>query len=164
MNVTYPEVGATREGPLPDGYQHITRRVRLGSGAELFRAAADALARWQPERGAGLRVRSSADRVALGVEFSAGIGVGALRLWAPCRIVWVVDEPDRYGFGFGTLPGHVETGEESFLLSTDETGDVWFEVRAFSRPAKWWVRLGSPVARLVQHRVTDRYVDAMRRL
>jgi uncharacterized protein (UPF0548 family) len=78
--------------------------------------------------------------------------------------VWVVDEPGRYGFGFGTLPGHVETGEEAFLLTTSPDGEVWFEVRAFSRPAKWWVRLGAPVARLVQSRVTDRYAAAMQGL
>jgi uncharacterized protein (UPF0548 family) len=160
VNLTYAEVGATREGPLPDGYRHITRRVRLGPG--VFGVAAEALAHWQPQRGAGLRVRTAAERAALGVEFASGIGAGPLRLWVPCKIVWVVDEPDRYGYGFGTLPGHIATGEEAFLLSTDAVGDVWFEVRAFSRPALWWVRLGDPLARLVQARVTDRYVDAMR--
>jgi uncharacterized protein (UPF0548 family) len=164
MSVTYPEVGATREGPLPAGYTHVTRRVRLGSGSGLFDTAAAALARWQPERGAGLLVRSRAERVALGVEFSTGIGVGPVRLWVPCLIVWVVAEPDRFGFGFGTLPGHIATGEESFLLWMDESGDVWFDVRAFSRPAKWWVRLGGPLVRLVQAKVTDRYATAMQNL
>jgi uncharacterized protein (UPF0548 family) len=142
VDVTYPEVGATREGPLPAGYQHVTRRVQVGSGAACFQAAAEALAHWQPQRGAGLRVRTDAERVGLGVDFASGIGVGPLRLWVPCKIVWIEDRPDRYGFGFGTLPGHVEMGEEAFVLSTDPVGDVWFEVRAFSRPAKWWVRLG----------------------
>ncbi|WP_433214830.1 DUF1990 family protein [Dactylosporangium sp. CS-047395] len=161
MDVTYPEVGATREGPLPPGYHHVTRRVRLTAG---FAEAAEALAHWRPQRGAGLRVRTEAERAALGVEFASGIGVGPVRLWVPCKIVWIVDKPAEYGFGFGTLPGHVETGEEAFLLSTDPAGDVWFEARAFSRPAKWWVKLGSPMARLVQARVTDRYAAAMRSL
>ncbi|MGI5247296.1 DUF1990 family protein [Dactylosporangium sp. CA-139066] len=163
MNLTYSEVGATLDGPLPAGYLHVTRRVRVGSGPAAFRVAADALAQWRPQRGAGLQVRTKAERPALGVDFATGIGFGPLRLWQPCRIVWVVDEPGRYGFGFGTLPGHVETGEEAFLLSTD-ADDVWFEVRAFSRPAKWWVKLGAPLARLVQARVTDRYAAAMQGL
>jgi len=162
-DVTYPEVGATREGPLPPGYLHVTRRVRLGSAPGVFAAAAAALARWQPQRGAGLRLRTGAAQAGLGVEFATGIGVGPLRLWVPCLIVWIVDEPNRYGFGFGTLPGHVETGEESFLLSVDADGEVWFDIRAFSRPAKWWVRLGNPVAKIVQARVTDRYAAAMQR-
>ncbi|WP_432985797.1 DUF1990 family protein [Dactylosporangium sp. CA-233914] len=161
MDVTYPEVGATRDGPMPDGYHRVTRRVRVEAG---FQEAAEALAHWRPQVGAGLKVRTGAERAGLGVEFASGIGIGPVRLWVPCKIVWLVDEADRYGFGFGTLPGHVETGEEAFLLSRDEAGDVWFEVRAFSRPAKWWVRLGAPVARLVQARVTDRYAAAMRGL
>ncbi|WP_433613632.1 DUF1990 family protein [Dactylosporangium sp. CA-139114] len=161
MDVTYAEVGATREGPLPAGYLHVTRRVRLTAG---FAEAAEALAHWRPQRGAGLRVRTDAERAGLGVEFASGIGAGPLRLWVPCKIVWIEDRADRFGFGFGTLPGHVETGEEAFLLSTDAEGAVWFEVRAFSRPAKWWTKLGAPVARLVQARVTDRYVAAMRDL
>ena len=40
---------------------------------------------------------------------------------------------------------------------------MWFEIRAFSRPATWWVRLGNPVAKLVQSRVTDRYAKAMQK-
>ena len=31
-----------------------------------------------------------------------GVGVGPMRLWAPCRVVWVIDEPRRYGYGYGT--------------------------------------------------------------
>ncbi|MFI5906672.1 DUF1990 family protein [Dactylosporangium sp. NPDC051541] len=161
MSVTYPEVGATREGPLPAGYQHVTRRVRLTAG---FAEAAEALAHWRPQHGAGLQVRTDAERVGLGVEFASGIGVGRLRLWVPCKIVWIVDRPSAFGFGFGTMPGHVEMGEEAFVVSVDEVGDVWFDIRAFSRPAKWWVRLGGPAAKLVQARVTDRYAAAMRSL
>ena len=163
MSVTYPEVGATREGPLPPGYLHVTRRVRVGQGQAAFEAAAAALARWQPQRGAGLGLRSDADTVTLGGRFSTGIGVGPLRLWVPCLIVWIVDEPERYGFGFGTLPGHVATGEESFLLTVEPGGEVWFDIRAFSRPATWWARLGAPVMRLVQSKVTDRYARAMQK-
>jgi uncharacterized protein (UPF0548 family) len=37
---------------------------------------------------------------------------------APWRVVYVTDEPDRFGFGFGcgTRPGHPEAGEEAFHL------------------------------------------------
>ena len=36
--------------------------------------------------------------------------IGPLTAVAVCRIVAVVDEPDRYGFAYGTLPGHTERG------------------------------------------------------
>jgi uncharacterized protein (UPF0548 family) len=73
-----------------------------------------------------------------------------MRIWAPCEVVWLRDEPERYGFGYGTLPGHPEIGEEAFLVLRD--GDaVVFEVTAFSRPARWWIRAAGPAARAVQH-------------
>lgn len=160
--LTYPEVGATQILPLPPGYDHLERHARLGTGADAFRVAADALARWQPQRGAGLIVRTDADRPEVGVRFETGLGAGPLRIWAPCEVVWVLDEPDRYGFGFGTLDGHPEIGEEAFTVSRNDADEVWFDVRAFSRPGPWWARLGQPAARFVQLRVTQRYVRAMR--
>ena len=36
-------------------------------------------------------------------------------LQAPCRVVYVIDEPDIRGFAYGTLPGHPESGEERFV-------------------------------------------------
>jgi uncharacterized protein (UPF0548 family) len=161
MSLTYPEIGATQAGRLPPGYDHVTRHVRIGAGEAAFRAAAEALGRWQPQRGAGLTVRTNASRAGLGVRFDTGLGIGPLRVWAPCEVVWVVDEPARYGFGFGTLAGHPEIGEESFLLTLEDDDAVWFDVRAFSRPANWLVKLGHPFARWLQSRVTDRYVRAM---
>jgi uncharacterized protein (UPF0548 family) len=38
----------------------------------------------------------------------------------PCRVVYVLEETggevERYGFAFGTLPGHSEEGEERFTV------------------------------------------------
>ena len=42
---------------------------------------------------------------------------------APCRVVYVVDEPDRRGFAYGTLPGHAESGEERFVVRYDPATD-----------------------------------------
>lgn len=81
----------------------------------------------------------------------------------PCRVVWTVEEPDRIGFAYGTLPGHPECGEESFVVSMDAAGDVWFEVAAFSRLAAWYARLGRPVAALLQHLAIERYLRVVAR-
>jgi uncharacterized protein (UPF0548 family) len=81
---------------------------------------------------------------------------------APCRVVYVVDEPDRRGFAYGTLPGHAVSGEELFLVRyAPDTGQVSAEVAAFSRHGTWWSRLGAPVTSLVQRVVTDRYLRAL---
>lgn len=42
---------------------------------------------------------------------------------------------------------------------TDET--VYAQVRAFSRPATWWVRAGGPVASLAQRAIARRYLRAV---
>jgi uncharacterized protein (UPF0548 family) len=58
-----------------------------------------------------------------------------------CRIVYVIEEEEasllnRYGFAFGTLPGHVERGEERFSVEWHRSEDwVFYEVFAFARPA-----------------------------
>ncbi|WP_405093057.1 DUF1990 domain-containing protein [Micromonospora sp. NBC_01392] len=142
--LTYPEVGATRDGGRPAGYHHLRHRVRLPDGA--FPLAADAVLGWRLHRAAGVVMRADAPRAAPGVRVTPGLGVGPARIWGPTEVVWAVDEPDRAGFGYGTLPGHPEIGEEAFLVTRGADG-TWFEVTAFSRPAHWYVRAAGPVTR-----------------
>jgi len=164
VQLTYSFPGATREpGPLPTGFRFLSRRGLLGSGGAVFSAAADGLRRWDMFRAAGLRVRG-APAVAEGADVAVGLGAGPVRLWAPCRVVWVVDEPDRYGFGYGTLPGHPACGEEAFLVEREADGRVWFEVRAISRAATWYARLGGPATRSAQRWTAGRYLRGLRRL
>ena len=159
MSFTYPEVGGTA-GELPSGYQHLRASRVVGSGRELFERCAETVMTWGVQRGAGLLVVPGG-RVAADEEHRVGLGLGPFRTWAPCRVVYVVDEPSRKGFAYGTLPGHPERGEESFVVSIDADGVVEFEVTAFSRPATWFAKLGGPVTKLVQRRVTWRYLDAV---
>ena len=70
------------------------------------------------------------------------------------------DEPDRRGFGYGTLPGHPEQGEEAFAVV--RRGDrMYFEIIAFSRPRHPLARVAKPVSRLLQRQTTRRYISAM---
>ncbi len=87
--------------------------------------------------------------------------MGRLGLCAPVRVVDVVDEPTRRGFAYGTLPGHPESGEESFVVELGETGDVTLTITAVSRPASRLARLAGQVGRRVQSRITDRYLSAL---
>ena len=90
-------------------------------------------------------------------------GLRRVGLDIPCRVVWVVDEPDRRGFGYGTLPGHPASGEESFVVSLRPNGEVVYELRAFSRLATRLSRLGAPVSARAQTLALDRYVTAIRK-
>jgi uncharacterized protein (UPF0548 family) len=89
------------------------------------------------------------------------IPFGPFRVGAPVRVVYIVDEPARKGFAYGTLPGHPESGEEAWILSRSDDGSVWMTIRAFSRPStkRWWVVY--PVLRIVQSIFTRRYELAL---
>ncbi len=160
---TYPEVGATRDGALPAGYDHVERSAVVGHGREAFDRAAAAVFRWTAQRAAGLRIEASGPASTPGTVVLMTAGLRRLGLDVPCRVVWVLDEPDRRGFGYGTLPGHPESGEESFVVTLEPDGDVVYSLRAFSRLATPLSRLGGPVSHRVQSLALDRYVTAIRR-
>ena len=161
--LTYAEVGATRDGPLPAGYDHVERAEVVGSGRGAFDRAAAAVFRWSAQRGAGLRVQASGPASTPGTVVLMTAGLRRFGLDVPCRVVWVVDEPDRRGFGYGTLPGHPESGEESFVVTLRPDGDVVYELRAFSKLATRLSRLGGPVSARVQALALDRYVATIRK-
>jgi uncharacterized protein (UPF0548 family) len=157
MQLTYPEVGATA-GPLPAGYHHVEESAVIGRGRPRFDEAAAAVMRWGMLRGAGVHVSASSEVATVGAEVI--VGVGPVR--APCRVVYVIDEPDRRGFAYGTLPGHAESGEEMFSVRYDPASQqVYAEVRAFSRHGTWWSRLAAPVTSLAQRVITRRYLTAV---
>jgi uncharacterized protein (UPF0548 family) len=158
-DLTYPEHGATRAA-LPPGYHHLERRARLGTGQAVFERGAAALLSWEMHRAAGLRVTAEGD-ARPGERVVSRLAPG---LTAPCRVVYVVDEPHRRGFGYGTLPGHPENGEEAFVVDIDEAGVVWFTVRAFTRPGTLLARVAGPFGRVTQQLMAGRYIRAMRRL
>jgi uncharacterized protein (UPF0548 family) len=164
VELTYPEVGATRDGTLPEGYHQVKARARVGRGERVYAAAIHALGSFDMQRAAGLRVRTDAAMAAVGARIELGFGIGPARLWAPVRVVWVVNEPLRYGYGYGTLPGHPESGEEAFLVSLAPDETVTFQMTAFSRPATWYARLGGFFAEAAQEQINHKYRSALVRL
>ena len=159
--LSYPEVGAT-EGELPSGYGHVRRSVQLGAGAAVLGAAAERLLNWQVQRRAGVRVEPTTERVTEGADAVLLLGFGPVALRAPVRVVRLFDEPDRQGFAYGTLPGHPETGEESFVLTRGADDVVTFTITAFSRPVSVLARLAGPAGVLTQRWVTGRYLRSLR--
>jgi uncharacterized protein (UPF0548 family) len=158
-SVTYDEVGATRNETQPAGYAHDRYRVNLGLDA--FDRGVAGLRAWQAHIGAGVNVFPADAAIHEGTDVIVAAKVGPAYALAPCRIVYAIDEPDRFGFGYGTLPGHPEQGEESFVIERGEDAHTTFSIVAFSKPAALLARLGSPVARWVQRRTTHAYLDAL---
>ena len=162
--LTYAEVGGTRRSPLPDGYRHLRHRTYLGRGPEVMREAADAVLEFWMHRAAGVRVTASAPRAVPGAQVLSQVGIGPLRVAAPCRVVWAEDEERRAGFGYGTLPGHPAIGEEAFVVEMDDLNDVWLTIVSFSRPGSRPARLAGPLTRLFQRLYARRCGTTLRRL
>lgn len=165
---TYPEVGATQAAvldaaALPAGYGHLRFERFLGSGVATFVAASQCVFGWQMHRGAGLAVRPSEPRADVGGTVVLGVGVGPLMLHVPCRVVWSREESYLSGFGYATLPGHPETGEEAFAVVMDPAGSVHLRIVAFSRPGRWYTRLTAPAVPLLQRAAVHRYAHAVQR-
>jgi uncharacterized protein (UPF0548 family) len=102
--LTYGEVGATA-GDLPRRYHQFRHAVPIGRGHQVFAGAGDALHQWQVQLRVGLQVAASSPTAEAGAVLILGLGVGSLRLRAPCRVVYTVDEPRCRGFAYGTWPG-----------------------------------------------------------
>ncbi|MFD8324224.1 DUF1990 family protein [Streptomyces lydicus] len=163
-DLTYPEEGGTRRRPLPGGYHHLVEEAPLGHGRQVLRAAGEAITTFRMHRAAGTVIRADAPRAEPGVAVDVSLGVGRLRLRAPCRVVWAVAEEDRIGFAYGTRAGHPECGEEAFLAELRADGSVWFTVTAFSRPAVPLTRLAGPLVPVLQRLYVRRLGHTLRRL
>lgn len=155
--LTYPEVGAT-DGALPSGYHHVRESRRLGHGRAVFEEASSTLLSWGMHEGAGVRKVAGPDRARAGAD----VTFSWHRLAFECRILAVVDDPDRKGFTYGTLTRHPECGEEQFMIMIDaNTQLVDATITAFSKPANRLVWLAGPLARYAQRHMTRRYLDAL---
>jgi uncharacterized protein (UPF0548 family) len=98
----------------------------------------------------------------------AAVVIRACGLWwlNAARIVYVVDKETpvgrHFGFAYGTLPGHAESGEELFLVEWDRaTSEAAYSIVAFSRPRHWLARLGRPLVRRMQRRFQRDSMAAM---
>jgi len=150
---SYSAVGATAVTP-PPGYQVDRTHIKLGDGEPAFRLARAALERWEQFRLGWTEAWSAETPIRPGeVVAVMGRGIGVWWLNA-CRIVYVVDESGpitKFGFAYGTLPGHVESGEERFLIEWDRNNNsVWYDILAFSKPNLFLARVGYAFVRRKQ--------------
>jgi uncharacterized protein (UPF0548 family) len=157
---TYEEVGATASG-RQTGYGWLERSAPLIRRD--FEEAATDLFMWRLHDRAGLRVQASEAPLRQDTVVLMQLGLGPAAVRIPCRVAYVIDEPTRRGFAYGTLPGHPESGEELFVIEQRGDGSISMTITAFSRPATRLARLGGPITRWVQLTMTTRYLRALDR-
>jgi uncharacterized protein (UPF0548 family) len=154
---SYRYAGATRNSDSPPGFRGAVHRVCLGEGAETFQRAKQAIRDWRMFPPEFVEICWPDAPIVAGS--TVGILFRTCGLWSlhVCRIVYMIDECDgsieRFGFAYGTLPQHIECGEERFMVEWDRRDDrVWYEVRMFCRPSSWLAWLIDPVVRRLQRR------------
>lgn len=166
LDFSYGFVGSTATTP-PAGFNVDHTRLKLGSGEAVFLAATSALQRWEQFRLGWVEPWSPETPIKAGAVVAILARVAGLWWFNACRIVYVIDEGGpvhRFGFAYGTLAEHAETGEERFLIEWDQADNsVWYDILAFSRPRHLLARLGYPFARLMQKRFARHSAAAMLR-
>lgn len=157
---TYDHVGSTLGMAPTNGPHRHESSVKVGVGESALVDARAALRSWVPQRSLGAAVTPPDVVPDLDETVVLRLGVGPLRLTVPNRIVAVVDEQDRYGYAYGTLPGHPERGEELFLIELLDGGDVVLTIRVDAEPAHnlRWLR---PVILPLQRAAIGRYQSAV---
>ncbi len=155
---SYKEVGASKD-KIPSGYPINHHRIRLGSGADACARAKDAIQNWTMYKLRWTKLYPADTPIAPGKVVC--VVVNHRFCWSinPCRIVYVLEESgtvERYGFAFGTLPGHSEKGEERFIAEWHHADDsVWYELVSFARPHHILAKIGFPFVRLFQQKFAE---------
>jgi len=161
---SYPDVGASAGVP-PPGYAVDHNRIRLGEGAAAFKRAVEAVRRWEMFHLNWVWVHWPETPIEAGA--TVAITSQQLGFWTlnASRIVYTIDEDGpvrRFGFAYGTLPDHVESGEERFVVEWRREDDsVWYDLLAFSRPNHVLVTCGYRVGRALQRRFARDSLRAM---
>jgi len=152
---SYPEVGASAT-TVPMGYNVDHNRVQLGGGDVAWQRAVEAIRAWRMFRMPWVNLHRPSAPIQAGTDVAVLIHHFGFYSLNACRIVYVVDEEgpmERFGFAYGTLAEHAESGEERFTVEWNRYDDsVWYDILAFSRPRQMLARLGYPLSRSLQRK------------
>lgn len=157
---TYEAVGATNTTP-PQDFTVDHNRIQIGHGEKTFRTAIDALRNWRQFDLGWVSIVPEGVRLEVGA--TVAVKARALGTWSlnAARVVYMIEEPNRFGFAYGTLPDHIASGEERFTVEWLADDSVWYDILAFSRPRHPLVRINVPLARMLQKRFAR---DSKRRM
>ena len=161
---SYSEVGASAT-TAPLGYNVDHNRIQLGKGEVTWQRAVEAIRAWKMFSMPWVNLHWPTAPILGGTDVAVSVHHFGFYSLNACRIVYVVDEEGpmkRFGFAYGTLAQHAESGEERFTVEWNRDDDrVWYDILAFSRPKKMLARLGYPLSRLFQKRFAEGSKAAM---
>lgn len=147
--------------PSP-GFRRFERTVVIGHGDDCWNRATHDVLRWVVKTRSGFSVEPAESHlVREGAELTLIARVGPLRIREPIRVVAVVQEAARYGFAYGTRPGHPVSGEEAFIVHRTPEGTVSLTLRSLTRPGRGRWRLLYPAVLVAQRIYRRRYLRSL---
>ena len=165
LPLSYAPIGLAQGEPA--GYDVAQTVVPIGRGRADFERAKAALAAWKPFDIEWVEIAPRSPSLSSGTVVT--LLVHHLGIWSlnGCRIVYGIGDGEHgltFGFAYGTLTNHAESGEEIFAVSLDEASEeVTYRIRAASKPRALLARIGSPFARSLQARFRRESAAAMTR-
>jgi uncharacterized protein (UPF0548 family) len=165
LPLSYGPVGIVRTGTAGQNLDELA--VAVGHGQADFERARAALLTWKQFDIGWVETFPRHAPVAVGT--TVAVLIRHLGFWSlnGCRVLYSVGGPGdvaRFGFAYGTLTNHAESGEELFEVFIDpRTADVLYRIRATSWPQASLARFGQPIVRALQARFRDHSVAAMKR-
>ena len=145
------------------GFRRSEVSALIGRGDPDWRRATHDVLRWRVKTRSGFLVDARGP-VQTGQQERIRVRVLGAIITEPVEVLSVVEERDRVGFAYRTLPGHPVDGEETFIVHRNAVGDVRLTVRSLTRPAPQqpWRAL-YPLLRVAQFVARRRYLRALRR-
>ncbi|KAL7192887.1 hypothetical protein ACSBR2_024658 [Camellia fascicularis] len=143
-------------------------RILVGSGLETYEKGKTALQTWR-HFGLDWSFVDPRTPIQSGVKFCVCVKEFFPWLMMPLQVVYVNENRNTkkavasFGFGSGTLQGHLLAGEERFSIELDEDNRVWYEILSFSKPAHLLSLIGYPYVHLRQKYFAHKSTDAVKK-
>ena len=163
LPMSYAPIGLVQSG----GCRSLDRAdAVIGRGGADFERARSALEAWQQFDLGWVELFPKRSPIAVGSVVA--VLIKHLGFWSlnGCRVVYhaAANGDGAFGYAYGTLSNHAESGEELFEVFIDpQTDDVIYRIRATSEPQAMLARLGQPIVRLLQARFRRDSAAAMQR-
>ena len=164
LPLSYEPIGLAKAGR--HGFNVDEQVALVGSGEAAFARAQTALLEWRHFDLGWVELFPKQASITPGTVVV--VLVRHLGCWSlnGCRVAYQIGHPgdQEFGFSYGTLTNHAESGEEIFQVNFQpRTGEVSYVIRAVSKPRATLARLGYPVTRLLQSRFRRDSARAVRR-
>lgn len=160
---SYKEVGASAAS-FPPNFNHDHNKVFLGKGEAIWQNAKTALQNWQQFPSPWTNIYPNTTPFEKDQVVVVAFHLFGLWWFNSARIVYALNEENRFGFAYGTLTKHVEIGEECFWIERNDQGEIYYCIKAFSKPNYWYVKLAKPLARFYQRRFVKQSFETIKKL